>query len=781
MIGLLSTCLLLAASAFAQTASDIDRARVIAQGHVDGEALDFPADLAGAKVANDPVYCYDLDGDVSACIFDVLRNGKPAGFVTVALTNDGPKVVEGCNGTSPAQKRQMLLTTRQQNGLGLATSGSSAFGRLIYVGGIDYFVSLPAVSPQRKADYVCLTDFTQAEPAKLLQMQTARRTSLAKSPRPAVARSAIRPMAVNPRGNDALFLEFPRSGSVIARGTTTYIAWTAQGNVRNVRIELWKGFQFVKRLASSVSVFDELWKWNVPSDLVPDSDYQIKILDADGPDTFDITGFNANGIGLVITGSKILDIDAFLEYRGAGTAATSMIIQYYSKRGFPSMREGAQWFDWQGADGELEHIYTTRRISDLLSDAGGFPKTGGTALDYINSYENLFQSFETVMSSTFNFDDFQTSMSVGTTADGFRNSIDQGLPGVLSRTAEWGANGLCYFGYSYFTNSATPVNHTIYVASTHDRYRHSVVFENQGTTTGTVFNSATYPPPLMDVAFPSTAGITLSRGQNTTIRWGSWASQKGVSKVNIDLLRNGAKLMTIGSSVSNSGSFNWQVPFNLATGTGFKVRITATNDPKVKDESFAPFSVPGVAKVSSPNTRTTWRLGGSGQIRWQGFTGPTVRIQLIKGSSVVQTISSSTENDGFYTWPVPATLRTGSDYWVRVISNYDNRSDSSDVAFAVSTQPRVTSPVAGAIWTAGESHVIRWTGFRGASVKIELMQAGTAVTTIVASTPNDGSFSWKPASDLPAASDYTIRVSSTSFADGASSPKLSVEAAPVTQ
>jgi len=49
-------------------------------------------------------------------------------------------------------------------------------------------------------------------------------------------------------------------------------------------------------------------------------------------------------------------------------------------------------------------------------------------------------------------------------------------------------------------------------------------------------------------------------------------------------------------------------------------------------------------------------------------------------------------------------------------------------------------------------------------VKIELLKAGVSVGTAVASTPNDGSFSWTISSTRPAGTDYKIRVSSTTTA-----------------
>src|SRR5687767_8553710 len=62
----------------------------------------------------------------------------------------------------------------------------------------------------------------------------------------------------------------------------------------------------------------------------------------------------------------------------------------------------------------------------------------------------------------------------------------------------------------------------------------------------------------------------------------------------------------------------------------------------------------------------------------------------------------------------------------------------------------ITSPALEVLWTQGETHTITWdVGFStGSSVKIELWDSNGVdelVQSIIASTPNDGSFSW----DIP--------------------------------
>jgi Kre9/KNH-like N-terminal Ig-like domain len=71
----------------------------------------------------------------------------------------------------------------------------------------------------------------------------------------------------------------------------------------------------------------------------------------------------------------------------------------------------------------------------------------------------------------------------------------------------------------------------------------------------------------------------------------------------------------------------------------------------------------------------------------------------------------------------------------------------------------VTQPGAGVIWNIGGTYVIQWTptGPTQPAVKIMLWQGSTNVLDIVASTPNNGSYSWTiPAAVAPGS--YKVRV-----------------------
>ena len=165
-----------------------------------------------------------------------------------------------------------------------------------------------------------------------------------------------------------------------------------------------------------------------------------------------------------------------------------------------------------------------------------------------------------------------------------------------------------------------------------------------------------------------------------------------------------------------------------------KVTSTATSGPSIT--------------VMSPNGGESWVRGSTHAIDWtsSGNIGSYVKIELLKSGAVVQTITSSTLDDGSYSiWTISSGLATGTDYRIRVTSLSNSAiTDTSNNNFAISGSTSstsaasitVTSPNGGESWVRGSTHAIDWTssGNIGSYVKIELLKSGAVVQTITSST-----------------------------------------------
>ncbi|PIP11771.1 MAG: hypothetical protein COX49_09280, partial [bacterium (Candidatus Stahlbacteria) CG23_combo_of_CG06-09_8_20_14_all_40_9] len=86
---------------------------------------------------SEPVAYYDLDGQPSAYIYEVVKNNTILGYITVSATSDFCPVFEYCNGSAPQKE-----ISKCEGEFKRLTGKSPAWSRLVYLGGLDYFVIL---------------------------------------------------------------------------------------------------------------------------------------------------------------------------------------------------------------------------------------------------------------------------------------------------------------------------------------------------------------------------------------------------------------------------------------------------------------------------------------------------------------------------------------------------------------------------------------------------------------------------------------------------------------
>lgn len=170
--------------------------------------------------------------------------------------------------------------------------------------------------------------------------------------------------------------------------------------------------------------------------------------------------------------------------------------------------------------------------------------------------------------------------------------------------------------------------------------------------------------------------------------------------------------------------------------------------------------------VTSPNGGESWEALSTQNITWTpGSVTGDVRIELSSNNGLNwQTITSSTPNDGHYSWYLGIISPTTQGK-IRITSNMNTNSlDTSNSVFEIRRKPLVvTSPNGGENWEAHSTHDITWgLGSAVGGVKIELSRDnGLSWQTIVSSTPNDGHHSWYLGSTAPT-TQAKVRITSLS-------------------
>ena len=291
------------------------------------------------------------------------------------------------------------------------------------------------------------------------------------------------------------------------------------------------------------------------------------------------------------------------------------------------------------------------------------------------------------------------------------------------------------------------------------------------------------------------------------IIWIEWQGVIGTS-VKIDLYQDSKFYETIIRRASNDDpqyqnekySSRWEVPRTIL-GSNFHVRITSSAEPSQIADSET-FRLVSLEKVTNPKKGERHEVNSTQTIRWNGFVGSNVKIDLYKGASLKNVkykshIKISAPNKGICEWKIPGSL-TGSNFRIKVINDKNSKVFAYSESFSIirpmdveqlHTQPqttqetqyqadkkeierkpailqkleiespiKVTRPRRGINWKPGSSYRIVWKGLTCSRVKIELLFHETSrKIVVVTSTANDGSYSWRVPTNI-SGSDFRIRV-----------------------
>jgi transcriptional regulator CtsR len=286
-----------------------------------------------------------------------------------------------------------------------------------------------------------------------------------------------------------------------------------------------------------------------------------------------------------------------------------------------------------------------------------------------------------------------TDPSKGFTFANFQAEIDAGCPVLIQVT------GHTMLGYGYDTST-----NTIYVHDTWDYYSHTMTWG--GTYYGMQHRAVTVVrlnPPQSNT--PSNLVATPVSSSQIDLTWQDNSDDETGFKIEMKTGSGSySQIATVGANVksySNSG---------LSAGTTYYYRVRAYNaagDSLYSNEASAtalPLST--TITVTSPDGGETWVAGSTQTIRWTygGSPGAYVKIELFKGGVFNRTISSSrsvgTGGSGSYSWAVPSTQVSGSDYRVKITSTSNaTYTDTSNADLTIKgpppSAPTLKSPASG--------------------------------------------------------------------------------------
>jgi Raf kinase inhibitor-like YbhB/YbcL family protein len=190
-------------------------------------------------------------------------------------------------------------------------------------------------------------------------------------------------------------------------------------------------------------------------------------------------------------------------------------------------------------------------------------------------------------------------------------------------------------------------------------------------------------------------GESWTAGKKYAIKW---KRGNGGSYVKIELLRSGKVYKTVSVKTKNDGKYRWKVPSSVTTSKRYKIKVTSSTKEDRSDSSNKKFTIKKLAittssggsdvKVTSPNGGESWEQGSTYTIKWEtGDVTGKVMIELRAGSgtsaSTALEIVAETKNDGSYSWKIPTTVDTGSNYEIRISPGSGDTKDASNKNFSI--------------------------------------------------------------------------------------------------
>ncbi|TFF89396.1 MAG: hypothetical protein EU549_00735, partial [Promethearchaeota archaeon] len=229
---------------------------------------------------------------------------------------------------------------------------------------------------------------------------------------------------------------------------------------------------------------------------------------------------------------------------------------------------------------------------------------------------------------------------------------------------------------------------------------------------------------------------------------------------------SGGGTATVYNLKENYVSASWG-SFVIPTGGTWYCVYNANDSPdSVTFSAYMDTGTINSITVTNPSSSSLWEKNGYYFINWDstGYVS-NVKIELYHYSSFIETISTSTPDDGSYYWEIPSSISPSYNYRIKITSKSDSGIYDYSDYFTISEfmTITVTSPTSSSSWETGDYHYIYWTstGYIS-SVKIELFRYSNLITTISSSTSDDGAYYWSIPSSLTTSSNYRIKISSAS-------------------
>lgn len=232
----------------------------------------------------------------------------------------------------------------------------------------------------------------------------------------------------------------------------------------------------------------------------------------------------------------------------------------------------------------------------------------------------------------------------------------------------------------------------------------------------------TVTAPVLTVTSPN-GGETWHKGWAYTI---TWNSTNVTGDIAIDLYRGAENYVRLTGNAPNTGTYSWTPDFALPGDSTYRIALSASAG-SIWDFSNGNFTIDApTVTLTSPAGGETWMPGTTHVITWtsQNVLGNILIQPYLNG--VAQTaLTTNTENDGTYSWTIPADYAASASYTMGISAMSGHVSDFSGL-FTIGDVPAPTYPAA-AFYSQLDP---AWSGQQLGSCALTIGSDGCALTCV---------------------------------------------------
>ena len=177
----------------------------------------------------------------------------------------------------------------------------------------------------------------------------------------------------------------------------------------------------------------------------------------------------------------------------------------------------------------------------------------------------------------------------------------------------------------------------------------------------------------------------------------------------------------IGYSLDNQPNIEIPGPFTISMPSSghHSIKIYANDTYGSVYQSGTRYFMIGKIDPLSPNSSSIWEESKTYDITWTWVDTITdIIIDIYKGDNLQFSLGSF-ENNGVYSWSIPADITRGSDWRIKISETSNSSNYGWSEYFEIVTSIHLISPENSSIWESGRSHTIRWTT-KGSIFNVEI-------------------------------------------------------------